>query len=46
MLSSVPSNSAASVARAPDGYVRANPSANRLSFSNSPLFSSGGKINK
>ena len=42
-LSSVPSNTVSSIARAPDGYERANPSANRVIFSNSSLSPNGGK---
>lgn len=44
LLSSIPSNSVSSFARTPDGYVRTNPSANRLILlSNSSLLPIGGK---
>lgn len=44
LLSNIPSNSVSSFARTPDGYVRTNPSANRLILlSNSSLFPNEGK---
>lgn len=47
MVSSISSNSVLFFARTPDGYVRTNPSASRLTFLfNSPLFPSRDKKNK